>query len=379
MLIDTLGDNEALNGVFPLLAGPGSVTDRLRRAETYLQETVGGLRAPSSITAGVRMLQTLRDIRDRIPEDTQPLPALASALQDTGRRLQDAALPADERLGALERAQILRHLADREADGSSARIPDTVHLIKTDGGDSDLPLIPYLCYRSVLAHCRGYRVILHAPRLPRGPNWESLLPYMEPDIGIPPQTIGPHRLELAAHQSDVWRVASLLREGGFYFDWDLLLLRSPESLRDDVCVMALEGAVPGYREVVGVSAIGARPGSVFLECWLNGMPHAFRPGQYVAHSTILAHDIANQLPSLIRLLPHRAFYHPGWTEPAMRWLFDPEERLPEDALDAQLEGCVGMHLFASHANFQRWAGELTLADVREGRNNLSLLLRRHLP
>jgi hypothetical protein len=69
----------------------------------------------------------------------------------------------------------------------------------------------------------------------------------------------------------------------------------------------------GYREALGVSAIGAEPGSRFLTTWLDAMPSVFNPSRYVAHSTLLARHLALRLPSLVRVLeyhPIAAFYMP---------------------------------------------------------------------
>jgi hypothetical protein len=201
---------------------------------------------------------------------------------------------------------------------------------------------------------------------------------IEVRIGATPQWLGNHRLVAAAHQSDVWRLKQLIEHGGFYFDWDVLLLRPPESLRSQVCVMAVERQEPGYHEVMGVSAIGAMPQSVFLRGWLDAMPSVYNPGRYVSHSTVLARELALRLPALVRVLDYRTFYDPGWSAEAMRWLFDPALRLPEDELRARLERAIGMHLFCSHANFLRWGRGITESDVEAGRSNLALLMRPYL-
>ncbi len=262
--------------------------------------------------------------------------------------------------------------------GTEPLIPTVIHLIKTDPRTDDLPLLQYLCYRSVLAHCEGYRIMLHAHEVPRGPRWDRLLPNLELNIAEPPQLMGNVRIIGAAHQSDVWRVRQLLEQGGFYFDWDLLLLRSPQHLRHHVCVLALEGQEPGFREVLGVSAIGAMPGSQFLETWSDTMPSVFNPSLYVAHSTLLAHQLASKWPSLVRVLDYRTFYYPGWGEQAMRWLFDPAECLAEDELHDHLAASTGIHLFCSHANFLRWAGSVTEKEIEQPRCNLAKLMRPYL-
>jgi hypothetical protein len=190
--------------------------------------------------------------------------------------------------------------------------------------------------------------------------------------------LGNLRILAAAHQSDVWRLQQLIEYGGFYFDWDLLLLRSPLHLENHLCVMALERLEQGYREVLGVSAIGSEPGSEFLATWLEAMPTAFDPGRYVSHSTMLAHQLALRWPSMVRVLDHRAFYYPGWSGSAMRWLFDPAECLPDDELHECLAASTGIHLFSSHANFQRWAEQLTEKNIEAPRCNLAKLMRPYL-
>nr|AEI30316.1 hypothetical protein LDC_03668 [uncultured microorganism] len=278
----------------------------------------------------------------------------------------------------LLRARLLALQSPAGDDRAAVEIPRLVHLIKTDGQPGDLPLLQYLCYRSVLQHCSAYRIVLHAPVRPAGPRWEKLLPQMEIDLAMPPQHLGPHPLRLAAHQSDVWRAEQLLRLGGFYFDWDLLLLRPPDLYRKAFCVMALEQKEAGYREVLGVSMIGAQPGSVFLQEWLRRMPEAFRPGHYVAHSTLLAHALALQHSGLVRLLDSRSFYHPGWTRQAMAWLFEPRHVLSQDALDRYVAAAGGIHLFCSHENFLRYAEAVTERDIERGQFNLARLLRPYL-
>jgi hypothetical protein len=369
-LADLLDDNAALQAVHAILAGAGRAADGIERA-----------------------LRLVRDIARATPhEETRRACAVAdAALQGLPREDSAAAweavlaregatraapeTPLAGREVLLVRRQFLR---DRLAGSGAPAIPRIAHLVKTDSSPGDLPLFPYLCYRSVLARCAGWRIVLHAPARPRGPRWDALLPRLELDIAPPPQWLGNRRLVAAAHQSDAWRVKALVGEGGFYFDWDLLLLRAPEDLRGEACVMALERREEGFDEVLGVSAIGARPGSAFLEAWLEAMPAAYNPSRYVAHSTVLARHLAMRHPALLRVLGHRAFYHPGWTEAAMAWLLDPAKRLPPEELHAALAGCTGIHLFCSHANFLRWAREFTERDIERPRCNLAALMQPYL-
>ncbi len=370
-LADLVADNSDLHAIFRLVSdGEGGTAKAIARARALLERSAH----EATREASRRLIEALSGMAGS--DESPGSLGLEIRSCDAAMGLPTTSLAARETL--LMRKQLLLRRLRAAAASSQAGIPRIVHLVKTDSGTGDLPLLQYLCYRSVLAHCKGYRAMLHAPEVPRGQRWSALLPHLEVRVSMPPQFLGPRRIVAAAHQSDVWRVRQLLAHGGFYFDWDLLLLREPEALRDNVCVMALERQEQGYDEVLGVSAIGAEPGSVFLESWLGAMPAAFNPRRYVAHSTILARRLAMKRPSLVRILDHRAFYYPGWSEDAMRWLFDPAERLPESELNEDLARSIGIHLFCSHAHFVRRAAAFTEADIERARCNLATLMRPYL-
>ncbi|MBX3672125.1 MAG: hypothetical protein KF776_04035 [Burkholderiales bacterium] len=369
-LADLLDDNAALQATHAILAGAGHATAGIEQALRLVRDIANA--TPHEDTR--RACAVAEAALQGLPHYNSPAAWQATLAREGASRARPETSLA-ERDVLLVRRQFLR---DRLAGPAAPAMPRIAHLVKTDGSPGDLPLLPYLCYRSVLAQCAGWRFVLHAPARPRGPRWEALLPHLDLDIAAPPQWLGDRRLVAAAHQSDVWRVKSLVREGGFYFDWDLLLLRAPEGLRGEACVMALERREEGFDEVLGVSAIGARAGSAFLEAWLEAMPAVYNPSRYVAHSTVLARRLAMRHPSLVRVLGHRAFYHPGWTEPAMAWLLDPAQRLPPDELHGGLADCTGIHLFCSHANFLRWTRDFTERDIERPRCNLATLMQPYL-
>lgn len=376
MLADLLDDNVALHRVYRLIAQPGDRASGVAQAIAEVEAL--GRQTPHSATRDAcRHLARALASLGALPPDESP-EALALVLEQGEAAMDDPATTRDERTTLLLRQQLVRHRLRSLLPPPGPAIPRVIHLVKTDAGSGDLPLFQYLCYRSILAHGEGYRVVLHSPARPRGPRWEKLLPRLELDIAVPPQWLGNRRIVAAAHQSDAWRLKQVIRHGGFYFDWDVLLLRSPDALREHVCVMALERKEEGYDEVLGVSVIGAAPGSQFLTAWLEAMPAVFNPARYVAHSTVLARELAIELPSLVRVLDHRAFYHPGWSEAAMRWLFDPAECLPRDELHEHLAACTGIHLFCSHAHFMHWANDMTEKDIEKPRCNLAILMQPHL-
>lgn len=376
MLQDLLATNAALSRVYEFLAVADDLTAGFEAAIHHLRDQAPITPAGCRDAIWQQLLSALWEARGMAASGTAD--QITTACRFTEHQLLDNLIPPADRLRLLDRAQLLAHLRWLTKAPERVAIPRVIHLVKTDSDTSDLPLIPYLCYRSILAHCAGYRIVLHSPVRPQGKRWEQLLEAMELDIQMPPQLLGNHPLRLAAHQSDVLRVQSLLAEGGFYFDWDLLLLRSPESMRQEVCVMALEELVPGYQEVLGVAMIGAQPDSVFLQCWLNAMPAAFHPDLYVAHSTMLAREIALKAPSLLRILPWRSFYYPGWTESAIRWLFDPTLLQDEETLRQKLHDSIGIHLFASHAHFLKWTVGLTEQVIQQRRCNFALLMAEYL-
>ena len=368
MLADLLDDNAALHAIYPMLGGPDAAGG-VRAATAHVRTLAGSTEHEETRRACARAAAALEGL------DGVPAAALEGELRRAEAASGDPRTPSGERHVLLVRRQLLRHRLNRPA---ARGVPRIVHLVRADSSEADLPLVQYLCYRSVLAQCAGWRVMLHTPSIPSGPRWSRLLTDLEVRVADPPQWLGDRRLMAAAHQSDVWRLQRLDEHGGFYFDWDLLLLRSPEPLRAHPCVMALERKEDGYDEVLGVSAIGAEPGAVFLRKWLDEMPGVFNPRKYVAHSVLLAHRLACELPPLVRVLDYRTFYDPGWGEAAMKWLFDPAEMLPGNALRQRLDAAFGMHLFCSHANFLRGAAGLTERDIEAPRCNLATLLRPYL-
>lgn len=376
VLADLLDDNATVHQLYQLVAATDHWSGNLQRATAMIRALRDRTADQATRDSYQWILAALASL-ELLPEE-QSATLLTAELQRDTETISQPASSVRERNILTLRQQLLRRRLSALSPQDDRQIPRIIHLIKTDPRTDDLPLLQYLCYRSILAHCRGYRIILHTCEVPNGPHWASLLPELELNVALPPQFLGAVRLLAAAHQSDVWRVQQLLRHGGFYFDWDLLLLRSPQALRNEVCVLALERQEPGYREVLGVSAIGAVPGSQFLATWLEAMQSVFNPAKYVAHSTVLARRLALAWPSLVRVLDHRAFYHPGWGEPAMRWLFDPAECLADDALQEHTGASTGIHLFCSHPNFVRWAGQITERDIEQPRCNLAKLMRPYL-
>lgn len=376
MLAHLLDDSAILHQVYPLIAAQDDWAGNLGRAIAHVRSLQVRTAHQETRDACAWLLAAFASL-ETLPAEQSPA-LLTFELQRDKAAISHPSTSARERDILLLRQHLLRHRLLGMSSQNGPEIPRIIHLIKTDPRTDDLPLLQYLCYRSILAHCKGYRVMLHTHETPRGARWETLLPQLELSIAVPPQLLGNSRILGAAHQSDVWRLQQLIDQGGFYFDWDLLLLRSPEHLRSHVCVMALERIEQGYREVLGVSAIGAQRGSLFLATWLDAMPSAFNPSRYVAHSTLLAHHLALKLPSLVRVLDYHVFYYPGWGGPAMRWLFDPAECLSEDELHEHLATSTGIHLFCSHANFLQWAGHVTEKDIESPRCNLARLMRPYM-
>jgi hypothetical protein len=295
---------------------------------------------------------------------------LVEWIRQATERLSDTTLAWSERRLLLTRVQLLQRVISVP---QVAQIPKIIHFLKPDSKPAHIGPINSLSIKSAIHSCPDYQIVLHTPQIPVGPMWEQLLPDIELNLEVPPQNLGQHRIVLAAHQADVWRAEKLLEHGGFYFDWDLVLMRAPTDLLNHVCVMGVEPLVPDHTEVMGVSAIGAQPQSVFLQCWLNGMASAFRPDHYVAHSTMLAREVALGLPASVRVLPSDSFYFPGWTDEAMAWLFDPACKVSEVEREARLANSWGIHLFESNKTFLSRKEHLSLESLRRSDCNFSAL------
>lgn len=174
MLADLLDDNATMHVVYRSIAAPDDRPGNLRRAPAHIrslldrtahQETRDACQWPLAAFASLELVPA-----------NQSAALLTAELQRGTAAMNAPATPVRERNILRLRRQLLQQRLAAMEQANDAQIPRIVHLIKTDPRTDDLPLLQYLCYRSILAHCERYRIILHtAECLPDGVPMDHLV------------------------------------------------------------------------------------------------------------------------------------------------------------------------------------------------------------
>jgi hypothetical protein len=115
-----------------------------------------------------------------------------------------------------------------------------------------------------------------------------------------------------AHHADFVRLDVLSRWGGLYADIDTLFLEPvPEHYWNAPAVIGREADVdPGDgrpRGSLSNALLMSRSGAAFVDEWRTRMVSAF-DGSWSAHSCLLAHDVAVDMPDDVLVAPRRVFH-----------------------------------------------------------------------
>jgi hypothetical protein len=223
-------------------------------------------------------------------------------------------------------------------------IPHVVHYIYlgTPEHPAELPYRTYLAIKAALVRMRPDKVKMHIYR--HGFNtsniwWEALREHVALVEHDPDTMHGPHGRPLGdfvvQHQADFLRLDILSKEGGIYLDTDVFPLRPFTHLlsNDRDIVMGHEG---GNRYGLGNAVIVARPGSEFIQLWIDSYA-TFNRWIWNYHSIRMPKLLQVQYPELICPLSPSAFFWPTWAASHHRYMHNPINSEEASQLHAQME------------------------------------------
>jgi hypothetical protein len=194
-------------------------------------------------------------------------------------------------------------------------IPNTIHFCF---GFAQPPtpfmFVHYLAVKSAWWVNRPSEIVLHYAHAPGGQWWDRVQRYARLEQIEPPTQVFGRPLRHFAHQSDVFRLECLLRQGGIYLDVDVLCLRPFTGLLGRECVMGRQLGL-GLCNAVMLAA----PASRFLAAWhqqYRTFRSAGRDKRWDEHSVRLPRKLAAKrgLRDTITVLPETAFFFPLWGE-----------------------------------------------------------------
>lgn len=240
-----------------------------------------------------------------------------------------------------------------------------------DFGGKPFGLLHYACITSALHHLRPDRCIVAFVHEPDTPWWHRLRPRIEPRRITAPSSVFGNPLSHYAHQADVWRLRTLLEEGGIYLDADVLVVRDFDPLLRHQAVLGMQQDElgPGLCNAVMIAA----PGAAFLRRWFESY-RTFRSGgkdsQWDEHSVRLPWRLAGEHPGEVTILPPSAFFTPGPSDAGI-------DRLFADPRPLRVDGAFAHHLWESNAWHPFVAG-LGIDEVRRRDTAFHHLVRPHL-
>jgi hypothetical protein len=248
-------------------------------------------------------------------------------------------------------------------------------------GEMRFSLVSYLAVRSAAEVNRPDEVVLYYEHLPTGPWWDRARPYVTDLVRVdPPRRVGAAELVHPAHQADVLRLETLLKDGGVYLDLDVLCVRPLTPLLGERFVLGQEGREQdGDVPVLCNGVILAERDADFARAWLDGFDPetslwaGFRSRgrdeywneiscQYPAHLAALH-------PEQLTIAPYDAFHWPMWhAEHLARLFLGSGDAFPN---------AYCHHLWQSLA-WEKYLSKLTPAYIREVDTNFNLMVRKYV-
>jgi len=213
---------------------------------------------------------------------------------------------------------------------------------------SDFPLYGCLAVKSAQKYLTPDKIFLYraanAPEI-RGEWWQSAKGAVEIVKVRPPTHIYGCLLNHPAHQADVFRLQTLIEQGGIYLDLDTICCASFDRLLDQRCVLGHQTKDQSYG--LCNAAILAERQSAFLQLWLDGYKSFRSSGldkYWDEHSVRLPLKLARSLKAsdraAVHIEPHTTFFAAGFQVKELTRLFETCEEFPKS---------VSHHLWASYS------------------------------
>jgi len=157
-----------------------------------------------------------------------------------------------------------------------------------------------------------------------------------------PHSLNNQRILSAEHICDYLRIQQLYCHGGIYLDTDVICIKSFDDLLNKSYVMGEEyGSYSDQDEtLIGLcnAVILSEPKHLFLKTWEEDYNKHYRSDKWNYNSIIRPHEISQQFPTSVCILPRNNFFKFSWTTRGSNQLFN-------DLCD--VSDCYAIHLWNS--------------------------------
>ena len=176
-------------------------------------------------------------------------------------------------------------------------VPNIVHFIWF-GENKTMSLINYVSILSAHKMQKPDVLMLHCDHLPVGEYWERL--WRQVPIKImhrqPPDTIHGQKLGRLFHKGDVAKLYILLKYGGIYLDYDVIVLRPLDPLRKFDATMGKEKL---DKLIAGI--IIAKQNAPFLQMWIESYRGSYRALDWDYNCARVAYELYKKRPDLLHV------------------------------------------------------------------------------
>ncbi|KAJ1549693.1 hypothetical protein HK096_011034 [Nowakowskiella sp. JEL0078] len=253
------------------------------------------------------------------------------------------------------------------------RIPKIIHYVfglKENFDKYDFGLVQYVAIKSAHEMIKPKKIILHFRYLPPDSNiwWQHAkqyvteFHYLESDVT---EVFG-NPVRRVAHMADVVRMQELMKTGGIYLDFDVIVLKSFDKLLHHDFVLGQE-ADGEYVGLANALMIGHKD-SLFLKRWWQHYVD-FNDDDWSGLSVKLPYKLSLEFPEEICHLPRTSFFYPSYFFNHVDFVHK------QDEFVFKKNGFQ----YAFHSSMQASISNESLTDVIARNTSYTRLMRMFLP
>lgn len=194
-------------------------------------------------------------------------------------------------------------------------VPNIVHFIWF-GKDRQMSFVNYVSILSAKKVQKPDTIYLHCDHLPGGEWWKRLQKEI-PELKIvhreAPKTIHNQTLLHTYHKGDVAKMEILMKYGGIYLDYDVIVLNSMNPLRRYDMTLGKER---GPKLIAGM--IVARKNALFLKIWYESYRNNYRQFDWDYNCARVTYQLYLQRPNLLNVEKH-SLTTPDWQDRHLLW------------------------------------------------------------
>ncbi|XP_067678756.1 uncharacterized protein [Haliotis asinina] len=198
-------------------------------------------------------------------------------------------------------------------------IPNIVHYVWF--GDKHLTFFNQLCLLSALYVQKAEKIYIHGDKEPKGIYWDEVkdLPQVKFISREFPHFVFGNEVKVPSHASDIVRVDVLLRYGGVYLDWDVVLVKPlSEDQRKYEALLCVDWPLTGhYPDTFNMGMMAAKKGATFLQFIMESFRH-YVDSDWSYNAIHMPFKVYEQHPESVHIDKHlqvicfKGYCHPTW-------------------------------------------------------------------